>query len=65
MKTAIRAELPNQLVEEAKIFVECGGAVDLNELLTEALRRYLESHSEDLAERFVREDVIWGLRGAE
>ena len=27
------------------------------------LRRYLESHSAELAEKFIREDVQWGLHG--
>jgi hypothetical protein len=37
----------------------------MNALLTEALRRYLESHSEALAETFVLEDVRWGLHGGD
>jgi hypothetical protein len=36
-------------------FVEQGWAGDLNELLAEALRRYLESHSSRLAESFIRD----------
>ena len=35
------------------------------ELLTEALRRYLESHQAELMDRYVREDVRWGLDGTE
>ena len=65
MKTAIQAELPEELVAEARAFVEQGSVSDFNELLAEALRRYLESHSTRLAESFVREDVAWGLRGRE
>jgi PIN domain nuclease of toxin-antitoxin system len=45
----------------AKAFVEEGWATDVNELLAEALRRYLESHSSQLSETFIREDVEWGL----
>jgi hypothetical protein len=41
--------------------VEEGWATDVNELLAEALRRYLESHSSQLSETFIREDVEWGL----
>lgn len=63
MKTAIQAELPQQLVTQARAFVEQGWAGDFNELLAEALRRYLESHSSRLAESFIREDVSWGLPG--
>ena len=43
MKTAIQAELPEQLVAEARAFVEQGWVGDFDELLAEALRRYLES----------------------
>jgi Arc/MetJ-type ribon-helix-helix transcriptional regulator len=65
MKTAIQAELPEQLVADARAFVEQGWVGDFDELLAEALRRYLESHSSRLAESFIREDVTWGLRGRE
>lgn len=65
MKTAIQAELPQELAIQARAFVEQGWAGDFNELLAEALRRYLESHSSRLAESFIREDVSWGLHGRE
>jgi len=65
MKTDIQAELPQELVMQARAFVEQGWAGDVNELLSEALRRYLESHSSRLAESFIREDVSWGLHGRE
>jgi len=31
----------------------------------EALRRYLETHRDELMEHFIREDVEWGLHGNE
>ena len=65
MKTAIQAELPQELVTQARAFVEQGWVGDFNELLAEALRRYLESHSARLVESFIREDVSWGLHGRE
>jgi len=65
MKTAIQAELPAELLAEARAFVEQGSIGDFDELLAEALRRYLESHSTRLAESFIREDLAWGLRGRE
>jgi hypothetical protein len=65
MKTAIQAELPAELLAEARAFVEQGSVGDFDELLAEALRRYLESHSTPLAESFIREDLAWGLRGRE
>ena len=63
MKTAIQAELPPELVAEARAFVAEGWAGGFDELLAVALQRNLESHSSRLAEKFVREDVAWGLKG--
>lgn len=63
MTASVQAELPAQLVSQARDVVDAGWATNLNELLTDALRRYLESHSTELAERFVRDDVTWGLHG--
>ena len=65
MKTAIQAELPEELVAEARAFIEQGSVGDFDELLAEALRRYLESHPTRLTESFIRDDVAWGLRGRE
>ena len=63
MSIAIQAELPPELLAQARAFVEEGWAPDVNELLAEALRRYLESHSSLLSETFIREDIEWGLNG--
>ena len=63
MSTVIQAELPPELLAQARAFVEEGWATDVNELLAEALRRYLESHSSQLTETFIRDDVAWGLNG--
>jgi hypothetical protein len=65
MKTSIQTELPDELVAQAMAFVDEGWAGDLDELLAEALRRFLESHSSQLTEAFIREDVNWGLHGGE
>lgn len=61
----IKAKAYERSLAEARVFVEQGWVGDFNELLAEALRRYLESHSARLAESFIREDVAWGLRGRE
>lgn len=36
---------------------------DEKDILSEALRRFLDSHRIDLMEKFVLEDVEWGLHG--
>lgn len=63
MKTTIQVELPSELVSQARAMVEQGWAGGVDELVAEALRRYLDSHSVRLTEHFVREDVDWGLKG--
>lgn len=45
--------------------IRLGWFRDVNALLEEAARRYLESHSDELMERFAEEDIQWGLRGRE
>ena len=64
MTASIQAELPEQLLVQAQALVHDGWALDLNEILADALGRYLESHSAELTEAFIHEDVEWGLRGS-
>lgn len=63
MKTTIEAQLPEELLAEGRNFLAEGWGDDLDELIADALRRYLESHSSKLSESFIREDVDWGLHG--
>jgi hypothetical protein len=65
MTTKIQAELPAELVNRARAFVGEGWIGNLDELLTESLRWFLESHSSELTEEFLREDVRWGLHGCD
>jgi hypothetical protein len=62
-KTVIQAELPPDLTAQARSYVAEGWATDFNELLADALRRFLESHTARVTELFVRDDVQWGLHG--
>tara|TARA_R110002049_G_scaffold93936_1_gene231843 strand:- start:457 stop:657 length:201 start_codon:yes stop_codon:yes gene_type:complete len=62
-KTVIQAELPPELEARAHTYVQEGWATDFNELLADALRRFLESHSSRVTEAFVMDDVQWGLHG--
>jgi hypothetical protein len=63
MTTSIQVGIPDRLLQQAAILIRDGWATDLDEILTDALRRYLSSHSAELNEAFIREDVEWGLRG--
>ncbi len=63
MATAIQVHLPDDLISQAQRLVDEGSATGFDDLLTEALRRFLEAHGPALNEAFVREDVAWGLDG--
>ena len=63
MATTVQVNLPEELLALAMQFVDEGWVTDFNELLSESLRRYLESHEPALTEAFVREDIAWGLHG--
>lgn len=63
MNMPIKTELPESLLNKAEALVSAGWANNLNDLISDALRRYLDSHSEALSEAFILEDVEWGLHG--
>ncbi len=60
---AIQTHLPPELTAWARSYVEEGWATGFDELLAEALRRFLESHPARVTESLVMEDVRWGLHG--
>ena len=61
----IQTDVPIRLLTEMQMLVEVGWFRDLDYLMLDALRRFVESHRAELMERFVREDVEWGLHGNE
>lgn len=61
----VQAEVPARLMTEMKMLVEAGWFRDLDDLMRDALRRFVDSHRSELMERFIREDVEWGLHGEE
>ncbi|MBM4079885.1 MAG: CopG family transcriptional regulator [Planctomycetes bacterium] len=63
MSKVTTVNLPPRLAEQVEAYVRAGWFPDVNALITEALRRYLESHRMELMEQFVLKDVEWGLRG--
>lgn len=56
--TTLQTKIPDQLLQQ-------GWVTNMDELIAEAMRRYLESHRETMSEQFIREDVEWGLNGQE
>jgi Arc/MetJ-type ribon-helix-helix transcriptional regulator len=63
--TIIQTKVPVNLLSQADKLVEAGWFPNLDELVLDALRRFLESHREELMEEFIRQDIEWGLTGDE
>jgi Arc/MetJ-type ribon-helix-helix transcriptional regulator len=61
--TTLRTEVPPRLLAEMQSLVDGGWFRSLDEVMLDALRRFLDSHREDLMQGLLREDVEWGLRG--
>jgi len=62
MKT-IEAKIPDRLDRAIDALVEQGWFPSRDEVVREAIRRFLDAHRPELMEKFIREDVEWGLRG--
>jgi hypothetical protein len=61
----VQTDVPVRLLTEMQTLVEVGWFRDPDELMLDALRRFVESHRAELLERFIRDDVDWGLGGDE
>jgi len=65
MTTTVQAQIPDQLWQQAQFMVQQGWVANMDELIAESMRRYLESHADALSEQFLREDLEWGLHGSD
>ena len=63
--TALRTEVPTRLLAELQALVDAGWSPTLDEVVLDALRRYADSHRQELMEEHIREDIEWGLRGSD
>lgn len=63
--SSVQMEVPLSLIAQAQQLVDAGWFRDLDEIFLDALRRFLESHREELMTDFIRQDMEWGLRGDE
>ena len=59
----IQTEIPEHLYRQAMTLVKEGWFRDEKEVFSEAIRRFLDTHRPELMERFIREDIEWGLHG--
>jgi hypothetical protein len=65
MPEPVVVNVPPRLFAQLETLVKEGWYTDVDSLVVEALRRYLEAHNLDLSEQFIRQDVDWGLHGNE
>jgi hypothetical protein len=63
MEKVIQTKIPEQLLKQADMLIQEGWIADMDSLISEALRRYIESHRVELMEAFIKSDVEWGLHG--
>jgi Arc/MetJ-type ribon-helix-helix transcriptional regulator len=61
----LQSKIPERLLGEAQALVDAGWFRSIDEIVLDALRRYLDVHRADLMREFVREDVEWGLHGVD
>ena len=62
MKT-IQTEIPEQLYKKALALVKEGWFRDEKDIFSEVIRRFLDTHRSELMEKFIWDDVEWGLHG--
>ena len=62
MKT-VQTEVPEALFNKAAALVNEGWFLDEKDVFSEAIRRFLETHQSELMQKFIRDDIEWGLRG--
>ena len=63
--TTVQTKLPTRLLTQMQSLVSEGWFQDVNDLILDALRRFLETHRPELMEHYIWEDVEWGLHGEE
>lgn len=63
MNNVVQAEIPEQLCQQIQLLIQQGWANNLQDVINESLRRYLDSHQDILSKTFIQEDVEWGLHG--
>ncbi len=61
--TTLETQIPTRMLIEMEALVKAGWFQDMDDLVLDALRRYLDSHRPELTERFMQQDIEWGLHG--
>jgi Arc/MetJ-type ribon-helix-helix transcriptional regulator len=59
----IKSQIPRKLYLQLRRLVDEGWFRSQEDIIDEAVRRFLYSHRPEVMERYLQEDVEWGLRG--
>jgi Arc/MetJ-type ribon-helix-helix transcriptional regulator len=62
MKT-VQTEVPEALYNKVVALISEGWFRDEQDLFSEAIRRLLDTHQSELMQKFIRDDIEWGLHG--
>jgi Arc/MetJ-type ribon-helix-helix transcriptional regulator len=62
MKT-VQANISEEMYRRMQVLVKEGWFPDTEEIIKQALRKFLDSHDPKVLERHLQEDLEWGLRG--
>ena len=62
MKT-VQTEVPEALYNKVVALVSEGWFRDEQDLFSEAIRRLLDTHQSELMQKFIHDDIEWGLHG--
>ena len=63
--TTIEVKIPPKIATSLNQLVDDGWYNDTQSIVVEALRRFLDSHSPQLMQQFIQEDLDWGLHGTQ
>ena len=63
MILTVETRISKRLDRQIDALVEQGWFPSRDQVFQEAIHRFLDAHKPELMERFIREDVEWGLRG--
>ena len=63
--TTVKAVLPTRLVAQMESLIDLGWFPDMDDLIADAVRRFLETHTPELLEHYMWQDVEWGLHGTD
>jgi Arc/MetJ-type ribon-helix-helix transcriptional regulator len=60
----IKTEIPDQMFEQLHRLVQAGWFTSQDQIVRQALEKFLHANRPEVLEKHVREDVEWALHGS-